>query len=251
MVIAIKKSPRLSGSTSQVFSSIIIDDFVIEEMDLLPPHLSQTPTATPSSSGPLPSATKRTTTVSKKAGLAYPVGTKVAYKFDDGKYYAGEVSDFSSNRYSILYDDGDKEKCTEKEVRSGAKVWESRFGSAKKVKPRPKAPSTSSPSSLPFSVSACPYLHTTPTLPAAHLPYLGNRYNCAWRGKDTYPVLVFHPGCLQPSNAVYKLWQKMSFESDEGAALVLLWYRGGGAVRLSSPSWSTKTSQTGRRRDAS
>ena len=162
-----KKRPPLQGSMqSVVVGTEVIDSFVIEEIE-------EQERPAPSRAGPLssltaylgcanddddiggsqgatkpaaassrrtkPSATtiKRTTTVSKKTSPAFPVGTKVCYKFDDGKYYAWKVSKFTSNKYSILYDDGDKETCTENEVRSGAKLWESHFGSAKKVKPPP------------------------------------------------------------------------------------------------------------------
>ena len=215
MVIApLKKRrapPGSSQGSSQVVNSTVIDDFLIEEMDILPSRLSWTTTAAPScSSGPLGS-------------LGAFLG-RTNTDCDDGSDLPHRASKPAAARRRRTKPSGTTTRTPPTTTSSSSTSSSSKAPAKKTTTSTTTTSSSSTLASLPFSVSSCPYLHTTPSLPAAHLQYFGNRYNYAWRSKDTYPVLVFHPGCLQPSNAVYELWRKISFESDEGAALLLLWY---------------------------
>ena len=56
------------------------------------------------------------------------------------------------------------------------------------------------PPSSPFDVTKCPFvLPRHPSVPESCLPFLGNQYSFKYRDAF-YPVLVFHPGCLEESN---------------------------------------------------
>ena len=149
-----RRAPPGSSHGSQV-ASTVVDDFLIEEMDTLPSHLSWTATAATSClSGPL-------------EGLGAFLG-RANVDNDDNSDLPQRASKPAAARKLRTKPSGATTRTTPTATSSSSTSSLSTSSSSKAPAKKSTTtaaaaapPSSSTSASLPFSVSSCPYLHTT------------------------------------------------------------------------------------------